>query len=204
MSMARVRRAAAAVAALPVLALVAASPASASAPALTPTALVRHVALHNSDFHNGTTVRLFQGGNRVRGQVTLDNCGFNFTTETRRVARHQVGIFRRNASVAFGSNEVVAYSSRHFARLALTQYRRSVTQCPNGVFIPSGLAGVPDVRYHSSTVHRSATLPVCDNAVVRQEVEFRGDPKHSFFVLIFQRRGTVLNGVYGFYGSRRP
>jgi hypothetical protein len=96
------------VAALPVLALVAPSSANAAALGLTPTETVRQVALRTSDFHNGTTVRLFLGGNLVRGRVTLDNCGFNFTTERRRVARHQVGLYRRGASDAFGSNEVVA------------------------------------------------------------------------------------------------
>jgi hypothetical protein len=74
----------------------------------------------------------------------------------------------------------------------------AATTGPNGVFTPSGIAGVPDVLFHSSTLHRSATLPVRDNAVVREEVDFRGDTKHSFLVQIFQRRGTVLDAIYLF------
>jgi hypothetical protein len=169
--------------------------ANTSAGELTPTALVRHVAFVDSDFTDGTTVHLVPGGNKVRGRVTLDNCGFTFGTEKRRVARHQTRLVPAEARNYFVSNEVVAYETPHYAAKALRQLRTSVTECRKHVFMPSGLAGVPDIRYDVSKVRTSLILPVSDNAVVIERVTFRG-AGHAWGVFIFQRRGTVLSAVY--------
>lgn len=163
---------------------------------ITPKALVRHIALVDSDFTDGRTVTLLQKGNRVQGQVTLDNCGFNFTTtEARRVARRQTTILPAPGK-SWTSNEVVAYETPHFAAKALRQFRKSVINCPKGVFTSSGIAGVPDLRYDVSKVHSSAKLPVADNAIVKLKITVEGTSKPFWSVLIFQRRGTVLDGVY--------
>lgn len=162
----------------------------------TPEALVRHIALVDSDFFDGRTVTLLEKGNRVPGQVTLDNCGFNFTaTEARRVARHQTTILPAPGK-SWTSNEVVAYESPHFAAKALRQFRKSVMNCPKGVFTPSAIAGVPDLRYDVSKIHPSAKLPVADNAIVKLKITVKGVSKPFWSVFIFQRRGTVLDGVY--------
>ena len=50
------------------------------------------IALRKGDLATGYTLRLIPGGDTVRGEVTLDNCGFNFTTEAHRVARRQYAI----------------------------------------------------------------------------------------------------------------
>jgi hypothetical protein len=162
----------------------------------TPKALVRHIALVDSDFTDGRTVTVIQKGNRVRGQVTLDNCGFNFTTtEARRVARHQTTILPAPGR-SWTSNEVVAYETPHFAAKALRQFRKSVINCPKGVFTSSGLAGVPDLRYDVSKVHSSVKLPVADNAIVKLKITVEGTSRPFWSVLIFQRHGAVLDGVY--------
>jgi hypothetical protein len=162
---------------------------------LTPKALVRHIALVNSDFTDGRSVSLLQQGNRVQGEVTLDNCGFNFTTEANRVARHQTEIVPAPGK-SWTSNEVVAYETPHFAAKALRQFRKSVMNCPKGVFTPSGIVGVPDLRYDVSKIRSSAKLPVTDNAVIRLKITVKGVSKPFWSVLIFQRQGTVLDGVY--------
>ena len=163
---------------------------------ITPKALVRHIALVDSDFTDGRTVTLLLKGNRVRGQVTLENCGFNFTaTEARRLARHQTTILPAPGK-SWTSNEVVAYETPHFAAKALRQFRKSVINCPKGVFTPSGIAGGSNLRYDVSKVHASAKLPVADNAIVKLKITVEGASKPFWSVFIFQRRGTVLDGVY--------
>jgi hypothetical protein len=165
----------------------------------TPNALVHQVALVTADFTDGSTVEKVYRGDKVGHQVTLDYCGFNFTTETRRVARHQTIILPASPGRVFPflSNEVVAYQSPHFAGKALRQLRKAVTNCPKDVFIPEKVAGAPDLRYDKSTVHTSAKLPIADNAVVKAKVTIGGPGgRHGWAVWVFQRHGTVLDGIY--------
>lgn len=132
-----------------------------------PANLVAQVGLTNKDLANGFTVKLMDGGDQVAGQVTLDNCGYAFTTETHRVARRQVTLITDKGQPSGASNEVVAYDSPQSATQALTQFRASVKGCPKGKFEKSTVAGVPDLRYVVSTVTQSASLPVKDNAALR-------------------------------------
>jgi hypothetical protein len=175
-----------------------ANPATANTAGGTPSpkTLVRQIALVDADFTDGSTVARIYRGNKVRGQVTLDNCGFNFTTEKRRVARHQTMVIPATPRKVFLSNEVVAYETAHFAAKALRQMRKSVLQCPADIFLPSEVIGQPELRYDVSKVRTSAKLPVADNAVVTLKVTIKASGKHAWGVFIFQRRGTVLDGLY--------
>jgi hypothetical protein len=163
----------------------------------TPNTLVHQVALVTADFTDGSTVEKVYRGDKVGHQVTLDYCGCNFTTEKRRVARHQTFVLPAKPSKVFLSNEVVAYKTPHFAAKALRQLRKAVTSCPKGVFVPERVAGAPDLRYDKSKVHTSAKLPIADNAVVKAKVTI-GEPggKRGWAVFIFQRHGTVLDALY--------
>ncbi|HEY7856958.1 MAG TPA: hypothetical protein VIC82_00530 [Candidatus Nanopelagicales bacterium] len=176
----------------------AAATSSTPAPSATtsPVDLVAQVGLTDTDLANGYTVKLMDGGDQVGGQVTLDNCGYDFTTEAHRVARRQVILLTAQGQPAGASNEVVAYDSPDSAAQALTQFRTSVTGCPKGTFEKSTVAGVPDRRYDVSTVTASASLPVKDNAVATLDVSAKGSNEKLFVVLIFQRKGAVLDGTY--------
>jgi hypothetical protein len=161
-----------------------------------PEDLVTRAGLVNGDLAGGQTVRLMDGGDQVDGQVTLDNCGFDFTTEAHRLARRQVLVLAANGRKTGQSNEVVAYDSQGQAALALSQFRASVTRCPKHAFEASTVAGVPDLRYDVSKIATDAALPVKDNVVATIEVTPKGSNQHLYGVLIFQLRGTVLDGVY--------
>jgi len=174
----------------------AARTAKSAAEAPTPNELVRQVALVDSDFTDGSDVQLVYRGNKVGRQVTLDYCGFNFTTEKRRVARHQTQIFLATTPKVFLSNEVVAYETPHFAAKALRQMRQAANECPNDVFIPEKVSGAPDLRYDKSSAHTSAKLPIADNTVVKVKVTIRDSGRHAWGVFIFQRHGTVLDALY--------
>ena len=72
----------------------------------------------------------------ARAAPTLGDCGFNFTTEKRRVARHQTFVVPKTAARFLDSNEVVAYESSHFAAKALRQLRKAIKQCPLHTYLP--------------------------------------------------------------------
>ena len=165
---------------------------------LTPKALVRHIALVDSDFTDGTTVLLYTRGNRVGRQVTLDLCGFNFAaTESRRTARHQTAILPATPRKSYVSNEVVAYETAHFAAKALRQVRKAVAQCPDDVFVASPVNGVADQRYNVSRVRTSSKLSVTDNAVVTLKITSKDHPNKPYWALLmYQRHGTVLDAMY--------
>jgi hypothetical protein len=175
---------------------VAAPATSTPAAAPSPAAVVTRVSLVAGDLATGYTVKLIPGGDQVQGQVTLDNCGYTFTTEAHRVARRQVAIFSPTGARVGAANEVVAYDSPAQAAKALTEFRASVQRCPKGVFEQSTVAGTPDLRYDASTIATVPGLPVQDNAVATIAVTAKGSGQRLYGVLIFQRQGSVLDGVY--------
>ena len=87
------------------------------------------IAVQPSEIAPGFTIRLIRDGDQVAGQVTMDNCGFDFTTEADRIARHQVVVVDSHGPGGV-SNEVVAYDSPQDAALAAAQWYRSAAHCP--------------------------------------------------------------------------
>lgn len=173
-----------------------AKPASPAKAVLSPEALVKRIALVDGDFADGSTVRLFIAGDEVTGQITQDNCGALFTMERHRVARHQTAIVPPNNRPMIMSNEVVAYDSAAHAAKALAELRTSVTHCPSDVFVPSSVRDTPDMRYDVSKLSTMPDPPVKDTAVETVKYTARGQRKHAFGMLIFQRQGTVLDCLY--------
>src|SRR5699024_3146415 len=99
------------------------------------------------------------------GQVTLDNCGFDFTTERYRVARRQYRVLNSFGSDTGLSNEVVAYDTSAHAAQALTQWRAAVAECPTTP-VRSSVEGVPPMRFTViSNVVNSKELPTDSNTV---------------------------------------
>jgi hypothetical protein len=157
--------------------------------------LVNRVALNPTDFPPRTKVKLYEGGDQVAGQVTLDFCGFDFRSEANRVARRQVGILFPHAGKVLYSNEVVAYDSDAHAAAALEEVRASVKACRSSRSMGSTVAGVPDGR----TVARQRTdrnLRVADNTVVTAAFTPRGSQRSFRQVMYYQRQGAVLSAVY--------
>lgn len=175
---------------------VVAKPASTPKAVLSPVGLVKAVSLVDGDFKDGSTVRLFVGGDDVTGQVTLDNCGGLFTTEKHRVARRQIATVPPKSRQVVFSNEVVAYDSSARAAKALNELRTSVTHCPNDVYVPSSVQGTPDLRYDVSKLSTIAGLPVKDTAVETIQLSAVGKRKHAYGVFVYQRQGTVLDILY--------
>jgi hypothetical protein len=112
------------------------------------------------------------------------------------VARRQLSVVTAKNQEIGVSNEVVAYDSAAQAAKALSQLRTSVTTCKTTVFHKSAVKGAPLLRYSDNKVTTAKNLPVKDNAVASSLVTPKRATGHLYVVLIFQRRGTVLTGVY--------
>lgn len=135
------------------------------------------------------------GGDQVAGQVTLDNCGFDFTTEAHRVARRQY-VLKDPAEGNTGlSNELVAYDTPAHAAMAVAQWHTAAATCPHTA-VRSTVAGEPDLVV---TIIRNArnvaTLPARQNAVTVESGRTRGKQK-LYNVSILQVRGRYLDAVY--------
>jgi hypothetical protein len=158
--------------------------------------VVEHVGLAETDLQGGYTVKLMPSGDQVVGQVTLDNCGYTFTTEAHRVARRQVNLVDPTGQPTGVSNEVVAYDNEASAARALDEFRASVTRCPKGVYVPSSVAGVPPLRYEQTKLTAVPSLPVKDNAMATLAVTPKGETQRAYLVAVFERRGAVLDATY--------
>jgi hypothetical protein len=157
------------------------------------------VALSQSDLNTGFTIKLIDGGDQVTGQVTLDNCGFNFTTEANRVARRQYGIYDQTDQDTGVSNELVAYDSAASATLALSQWHQAAATCPKTP-VHSTVAGEPDSTIVVTTnALGNTTLPISTNSVIVESVTADGDTE--YFVAAIQVHGQFLDAVYDNVGD---
>src|SRR5690606_8670106 len=95
-----------------------------------PQQLVEALAMAEGDLLEGESAELREQGAQVVNQVTLDYCGFTFTTEKQRLARHQVNVYL-DEDLA-GSNEAVLYAPGQ-AEVAMDEVRQAISECPPGV-----------------------------------------------------------------------
>jgi hypothetical protein len=158
-----------------------------------PEAIVEYVVLGSGDVPR-TTARLIDGGDQVEGEVTLDECGYTFTSEDDRVARRQVNLVRRGDSGRY-SHEVVVYGSEEEARHALAEWRAAVRDCPPDQFIKPDVPGLPALRTQVLELHPIESLPVRNNAVVRELVSTRSG-RSAYLAAIYQQHGVVLSVSY--------
>lgn len=169
-----------------------------TSPAVTPASLgkvLEKIAIENADLQPGYTLGLIPEGATVRGQVTLDNCGFDFTSEAHRVARRQFVVFNALQQQAGVSNELVAYDSPAEASAALTQWRDAASRCP-ATPVHSTVAGAPALRDKVTTnVADIADLPVPNNALTVESQSAQG--KTIFAIGVLQQRGRYLDIIWG-------
>jgi hypothetical protein len=156
-------------------------------------------ALSQSDLSTGFTIKLIDGGDQVNGQITLDNCGFNFTTEANRVARRQYDIVDQTDQDTGVSNELVAYDSAASATLALSQWHQAAATCPKTP-VHSTVAGEPDSTIVVTTnTLGNTTLPISTNSVIVESITAEGDTE--YFVAAIQIHGQFLDAVYDNVGD---
>jgi len=176
----------AAVVALAVLSIVAAA-AAATRPALT------SLILKPAQVGAGYRVALIPGGRQVKGQVTLDLCGFTFRSENLRTARIQVA-YRRPGSAVQLSNEVVRYRPGGTA-MAMRELGHAVAHCPRGP-VPSHIKGVGPLVYRIKNLRFSGLLPGSIVLQIHVSGTAQGRRVDETDVVAYEVKDNVLSGVY--------
>jgi hypothetical protein len=165
------------------------------APAISPTAQVAKVVLSKADVAAGYEIKLEAGGNTTKGQVTLDNCGYAFTSESSRIARREVDVNDPKHRYTGLTNEVVAYDSVAHAALALNQWRASMKVCKKNVYWTPRQKDTPPLKDLSFSEGADAALPVKDNVVSSFVFTAKGQPGRYYETVIIQRQGTILDAM---------
>jgi hypothetical protein len=140
--------------------------------------------------------RLFDDGDVVENQVTLDLCGAEYPSEQRRSARHQVGIDDAASHFTGTSIEAVLYTSRMAAVQAMRELRAAKAACPTG-YVPGDVAGEPPLRYqfHAAPDARWPTVPGVERFAVDDTInDQQGHTARE--VTVYLRRGRLLVALY--------
>jgi hypothetical protein len=166
--------------------LVGASAADAAAPAL------QKLVLSPKQIGSGYRMQTIPQGNVVRGQVTLDLCGFQYLSERLRLARLQ------NAYLHAGgvdvSNEVVRYKPGG-ARQALAEIQYAAAHCPRGP-VSGPVRGVGPTTYRLTRVTDPRLLPG-HVALIAHMTGTAGKRHFDVRALaVYQVRGDFFSGVY--------
>jgi hypothetical protein len=154
-------------------------------------------------------IKLIAGGSGLQ-QPTLDNCGFRFATESRRVARRQVELFTPTGASTGVSQEVVAYDSDAAAAAALAEWQTSVATCRPGTVARTAVSTQGDgvsVRWESEATQRIAGWPIAANTMTRVRMSPASGPmagRTVYGIIILQQQGRTLDAIYGFGSGVGP
>lgn len=153
------------------------------------------VALQPTDLQNGYHTKLVPEGDQVAGQVTLDNCGYTFTTEAHRVARRQYEVLDATGRDAGLGNEVVAYDTPANAALAMQQWHQAAMSCPNHP-VTLTVAGVQRLTEHITHDEMDApSLPVATNVVTAESISSPSIGT-KYLITVIQVHGRILDAIY--------
>lgn len=155
---------------------------------------LEQIALRSGELNQGYRLKLYEGGDQVAGQVTLDNCGYAFTSEADRVARRQYAVLDAAGNETGVSNELVAYDTAAHAAFALAQVHQAVATCPKTP-VRSAVAGVPALTYRvTEDKHGVTALPSPMNLLVVESAAAQGQTLYN--VSVYQVHGRYLDAVY--------
>jgi hypothetical protein len=137
-------------------------------------------------------------GHGARGYVTLDMCGFVFHSEDVRTDRLQVNYVRPGTAAEL-SNEVVSYRPGGAVQ-AMREISSAVAHCPKGP-VPSTVSGLSALTYRITRLRASGLLPGYVALRVHVTGKYQGKRFDDTQVVVYQRHGSILSGVYGHGGS---
>ncbi len=162
--------------------------------------LLQRLVLRPSQVGRGYTVKVIQGGRSVRGQVTLDMCGYRFASENLRTGRLQTAYVRHGSDLSL-SNEVVSYQSRG-ANYAMREIAQAVRTCPRRP-VPSAVRGVPPLTYRLTLLPTAGKRLLPSAIAMRATVTgtLKGKRMTETSFVVYQRSRDVLSGIYVFGGS---
>jgi hypothetical protein len=163
------------------------------APAATPN--VDRLILQPAQVGKGYLMLARTDGRGVKGTVTMNLCGTDYPSERLRSARLQVN-YLKNANALGLSNEVVAYKGAG-AEQAMREAVAHAIGCPARP-LPSGIAGVPPLKYEITRLTVPGLLKGYLALRVRTIGTVNGKHIDQISYAVYQRLGNVLSGVYSF------
>jgi hypothetical protein len=163
------------------------------APAAAPN--VDSLVLRPAQVGTGYVMLARTDGRGVRGTVTMNLCGTNYASEGLRATRLQVNYLKNNGATGL-SNEIVAYKAGGAAQ-AMHEVIAHARTCPAGL-LPSGVAGVPPLRYEVTRIAVPGLLKGYLAVRVRTIGNVNGKHIDQISYAVYQRLGEVLSGVYSF------
>ncbi|HEY2600761.1 MAG TPA: hypothetical protein VGI67_04320 [Thermoleophilaceae bacterium] len=136
-------------------------------------------------------------GERSLQSVTLDICGFRFSSESQRLQRLQLSYTRPHSPAV--SNEAVLYQPG-WAQAALGEARNAAAHCSRGS--SRGPArGVGPVRYRVNVGTLSGLPDGYFALFVRRTGTVNGRPSDEHWLAVYQVRGDLMSIVYATGGT---
>jgi hypothetical protein len=149
----------------------------------------------------GPGYRLVQrpDGHGIKGFVTLDVCGYKFGSEKLRTNRLQVNYIHSGNAVTL-SNEIVTYRPGGAVQ-ALEEVAYAASHCPSTP-LKTMAKGISTVSFKVAPVPLTEPLPAGSVAYeVTISLTYTGKQTRQNDIVVYQIRGNVLSGVYGFGGT---
>src|SRR5262249_53602375 len=125
-----------------------------------------------------------------------DLCGADFPSEALRTDRLQHAATNSSGKRVV-SDEAVRYRSASAAAQALTELRNAISGCDPSTFQSSHVEGVPPLQYDLVPLPESRLKGLAQDHVGFVATLTSQTGKTESDVLIFQRRGALLVGIYG-------
>lgn len=127
---------------------------------------------------------------------SLDNCGYQFSTEKFRLARRQVAVVEATGRDVGVSHEVIVYDSPAHASAAFQEWQSSVNGCRRGTVFRSPVPGSPRIRLDTASTAADSTLPVAQNLVTKTSATILSASRSRLHgIALLQLQGTVLDVV---------
>lgn len=154
------------------------------------------VSLQASDLQPGYDAVLYELGDQVENQVTLDLCGADFPSEARREARRQVGVDSKTEPPVSVSTEAVLYDSPAGAEQALAEVRSAQENCPDE-FVEAVVADTPPSKFSFAAAPDKAWAKTegVNRFAVDAQIEPQGGETFQG-IAVYQQRGRLLVGLY--------
>jgi hypothetical protein len=177
------------------LLLGAVSLAAAAGAAATTTPTVAQLILRPAQVGPGYVMFQRSDGYGVKVQATLNLCGTDYPSESRRVTRLQTNYLHRNTTLGI-SNEVVTYRPGGAAQ-AMREVTQHALTCPHHP-IDSGAGGLPKLLFEITRIKDAHLLKGYLAVRIRASGTIKGKHISQISYGVYQRRGDTLSGVYSF------
>ncbi len=128
-------------------------------------------------------------------QVTLNLCGTDYPSESRRLTRLQTNYLHRNTTLGI-SNEVVTYRSGGAAQ-AMREVIQHAVDCPHHP-VSTGVNGLPKLLFEITRLKDARLLKGYLAVRIRASGTVNGKHISQISYAVYQRRGDVFSGVYSF------